>query len=670
MFVNNCGTDSGNANLGQLLQSSRMAALLSQEELAARSGLSVRTIRNLERGRVSIPRGESIRLLADALEMDDRTRDTFMRSRPVLVSDDRAAVTVEHQPSEHVQFTAWKELLGQLQDLIRVLPPGKRIIAAVHGVAGAGKTALAVHLATKIADQFPDGQLYLNLGATRPAPLTPADVVGGLLGGLGVDPVPARFADRITAFRSHLDGRRLFIVLDDANEEQVSPLVSPSSGSVVVVTSRFRLEGLAKATHFALDGAGSAPALALALAAAADSGQPPAGTPSRSRSMPRRPGHEQQLGRARRRIVHLDSAAPASAAVPSQLPTDIAVFAGRRDEIATLDRIVADGNAQPTATTIVALSGGAGVGKTALAVHWAHRVRDTFPDGQMYLDLGGFGPAMSPMEPAEATGVFLSALGVPDARIPAGLVARTTLYRSMLAGRRALVVLDNARDADQVRPLLPGTGGCVVVLTSRTQLSALVEMEGAYSMNVGLPTDEDAHELIARRIGLDRAGVESAAVSEIVAQCGRLPSAMATVATRAAMSPQFPLSTLAAELRVAEGSLDAFLRRDVATSIRTAFSWSYLALSPDAATLFRSFGRGTADDMTTAAAMVLTGMPEDRVQNALTELCRAHLVTEHRPYRYTMHKLSRAYAAELMTESFSLPHRESPHDEVTWFRLA
>lgn len=637
--MNNCGADSGNANLGQLLQSSRMAALLSQEELAARSGLSVRTIRNLERGRVSIPRGESIRLLADALEMDDRTRDTFMRSRPVLVSDDRAAVTVDHQPSEHVQLTAWKELLGQLQDLIRVLPPGKRIIAAVHGVAGAGKTALAVHLATKIADQFPDGQLYLNLGATRPAPLTPADVVGGLLGGLGVDPVPARFADRITAFRAHLDGRRLFIVLDDANEEQVSPLVSPSSGSVVVVTSRFRLEGLAKATHFALDGAGSAPALALVLAAAADSGQPPAGT-------------------------------PASAAVPSQLPTDIAVFAGRTEEIATLDRIVADGNAQPTATTIVALSGGAGVGKTALAVRWAHRVCDTFPDGQMYVDLGGFGPAMSPMEPAEATGVFLSALGVPDARIPAGLVARTTLYRSLLAGRRALVVLDNARDADQVRPLLPGTGGCVVVLTSRTQLSALVEMEGAYSMNVGLPTDEDAHELIARRIGLDRAAAESAAVSEIVAQCGRLPSAMATVATRAAMSPRFPLSTLAAELRVAEGSLDAFLRRDVATSIRTAFSWSYLALSPDAATLFRSFGRGTADDMTTAAAMVLTGMPEDRVQNALTELCRAHLVTEHRPYRYTMHKLSRAYAAELMTESFSLPHRESPHDEVTWFRLA
>ncbi|MFD0823350.1 AAA family ATPase, partial [Micromonospora zhanjiangensis] len=192
-------------------------------------------------------------------------------------------------------------------------------------------------------------------------------------------------------------------------------------------------------------------------------------------------------------------------AVPAQLPLDIPGFLGRDEELDRLAAVLRAGAARPTAVTVCVLSGTAGVGKTTLAVHWAHRVRDRFPDGQLYVNLRGFDPTGTAVSSGDAVRAFLAALGVAPHRVPDDPSARTALYRSLLAGRRVLVVLDNARDAEQVRPLLPGSPDCLVLVTSRNQLTSLVAGEGAHPVRLDLLTDDDARGLLAARIGADRA---------------------------------------------------------------------------------------------------------------------------------------------------------------------
>ncbi|MFD9698375.1 BTAD domain-containing putative transcriptional regulator [Lentzea sp. NPDC059081] len=301
--------------------------------------------------------------------------------------------------------------------------------------------------------------------------------------------------------------------------------------------------------------------------------------------------------------------------VPRQLPARPRSFVGRAGELASLDALLAG------RTPVVAVSGTAGVGKTALAVHWAHRVADRFPDGQLHVDLRGFGPRPA-MTPGEAMRAVLDALG---------LDVRTDLYRSALAGKRVLVVLDNARDADQVRPLLPGGPGGLVLVTSRTRLPGLVAADGAHPVALGLLSTTESRELVTARLGV----APSAAVDEIVRRCAGLPLALSVVAARVACTG-FSLESIAAELR---DGLDPFDAGDPATDLRAVFSWSYRALSPEAARVFRELGAGVAAEVV-----------ENR--QALTELTRAHLLTEHRPGRYALHELLRAYAAEL-AQSFS-----------------
>ncbi|MGX7673340.1 tetratricopeptide repeat protein [Plantactinospora sp. DSM 117369] len=350
----------------------------------------------------------------------------------------------------------------------------------------------------------------------------------------------------------------------------------------------------------------------------------------------------------------LDRAAPAPLAVaapdrrvPAQLPPDVYGFAGRSNELDQLDTILDAAAEQPTAVVISALSGTAGVGKTALAVHWAHRVADRFGDGQLYVNLRGFDPGGSVMNPAEAVRGFLDAFAVPPQQIPAGLDAQIGLYRSLLAGRRVLVVLDNVRDADQVRPLLPGAPGCLVVVTSRNQLSGLVAAEGARPIALDLLSVDEARQLLTRRLGAARVAVELPAVDEIIARCARLPLALAIVAARAAIDPRLPLATLAGELRDARGSLDAFAGADAAIDARSVFSWSYRALSPGAARLFRLLGVHPGPDIGLPAAASLGGSPPAHVGPLLAELTRAHLVAKQAPGRFAFHDLLRAYAAEL-----------------------
>ena len=299
----------------------------------------------------------------------------------------------------------------------------------------------------------------------------------------------------------------------------------------------------------------------------------------------------------RQRILNMDPtlldptpvASPASrlralAPVPAQLPGDVAHFTGRVEQLNTLTELSA--RAGGTAA-VTAIAGSAGIGKTALAMHWAHRHADSFPDGQLYVNLRGFDPAGTPVPAEAAIHGFLDALGVEPAQIPPGLEERAGLYRSLLAGRRMLVVLDNARDADQVRPLLPGSAGCLVLVTSRDQLSGLIAVHGAQSLTLDLLTPEEARDLLTHRLGAARVAMQSEVVGELVELCARLPLALNITAARAAMRPGFPLAVFAAELRETRDRLAVLDAGDPATNVRAAFSWSYQTLSPAAARMFR-----------------------------------------------------------------------------------
>ena len=342
---------------------------------------------------------------------------------------------------------------------------------------------------------------------------------------------------------------------------------------------------------------------------------------------------------------------------PAQLPSAMPAFTGRTAELASLDALAGldvvaphasgGGPAAPGTAAVWAVSGTAGVGKTALVVHWAHRAAGRFPDGQLYVNLRGFDPAGAALDPGQALRGFLDAFGVPAARIPADVDAQAGLYRSLLAGKRVLVVLDNARSAEQVRPLLPGSPGCLAVVTSRDQLAGLVATEGARPLALDLLTAADARELLVRRLGAGRVAGEPEAVEAIIAACARLPLALTVAAARAVTRPGFPLAAVAAELRESGSALDPFDGGDLATDVRAVFSWSYHALSAGAAQLFRRLGLYPGPDVSVAAAASLAGTPPGQARMVLAELTRAHLLAEHVPGRYTLHDLLRAYAREL-----------------------
>ncbi|GAB3157975.1 hypothetical protein GCM10027290_60270 [Micromonospora sonneratiae] len=348
----------------------------------------------------------------------------------------------------------------------------------------------------------------------------------------------------------------------------------------------------------------------------------------------------------RRRRAPDGEPVPAGWPAPRQLPADVPHFVGRMAQLAELDTHLEAGGRVPGIRCSV-LSGTAGVGKTALAVHWAHRMASRFPDGQLYADLRGFHPAGAQLDPAEVLRDFLHALGIPAPRMPVSLPALVGLYRSLLAERQVLVLLDNARDAEQVRPLLPGAPGCLVLVTSRNQLPGLTITDGARSLMLALPPFAEARQLLAARLGTARVAAEPATVDQLVNSCARLPLALAIVAARASTHPTVPLAALAIHLRGTCRELDAFAVEDCATDVRALFSCSYLSLSEPAATLFRLLGTHPGPDISAPAAAVLAGVPLARVSRSLAELSRAHLVTEHTPGRYSFHDLLRAYAAEL-----------------------
>jgi tetratricopeptide (TPR) repeat protein len=331
---------------------------------------------------------------------------------------------------------------------------------------------------------------------------------------------------------------------------------------------------------------------------------------------------------------------------PSLLPAPPPYFTGRSGALGLLDRALAgaDGSA---AGPVCVIAGMAGVGKSSLAVHWAHAVAEQFPDGQLFVNLRGYDATGARIEPAQAIRSFLDALTPPPHRVPASPEARADLYRSLLAGRRALIVLDNAADAEHVRPLLPGSPGCLTVVTSRTQLASLVAIEGARPVQLDLLPEDEARALLARRIGAERTAAEPAAVADILARCAGLPLALAVVSARAALEVDTPLAELAEQLRDARAALDPLPGGDLATDLRAVFSHSYRRLSPPTARLFRLLGLHAGPDIGIAAAASLAGTDRAEAGRLLAELSDAHLVVARADQRYAFHDLLAAYAAEL-----------------------
>jgi DNA-binding SARP family transcriptional activator len=350
--------------------------------------------------------------------------------------------------------------------------------------------------------------------------------------------------------------------------------------------------------------------------------------------------------------------------VPRQLPALVPHFAGRVDELRELMSLVDPAaDEAPGAMVISAIGGTAGVGKTALAVHWAHQVADRFPDGQLYVNLRGFDPSGTPATPAEAIWGFLDALGVPPGRIPPAPQAQAGLYRSLLADKRMLIVADNARDEQQVRPLLPASPGTLVLVTSRCELAGLAA-DGARLLTLDVLIHDEAVQLLTARLGAARAAAERAAVGQIARLCAYLPLALAVAAARAAARPGFPLAVLAAELADSEGRLDALDAGDPASSVRAVFSWSTRQLSAEAKRMFGLLGIHPGPDISVPAAASLVGRAQPQSRRLLRELARAHLVAEHLPGRYTFHDLLRAYAAEQALHTGSQADRDAATGRV------
>jgi DNA-binding SARP family transcriptional activator/tetratricopeptide (TPR) repeat protein len=346
--------------------------------------------------------------------------------------------------------------------------------------------------------------------------------------------------------------------------------------------------------------------------------------------------------------------------VPRQLPAAGLHFVGRDAEISAFMKLVADAcgisddrdadsapDILPGAIPIVIITGTAGVGKTALALRLGHLVANRFTDGQLYLDLRGFDPALDPLPTGAAIRSLLDGLHVPSDQIPAGLDAQAGLYRSMLAGRRILIVLDNAASASQVRPLLPGGGRCLVIVTSRRQLAPLAATEGARILTVDVFTETEADELLAVRLGEARLTADPAATAELIAECARLPIALSIVAARAESRPAFPLAAIAGELRDARRRLDALDGGEDSIDARAVFSWSYEQLPAPAASMFRLLGLHPGPDITEAAAASLGGISRPQAARLLRQLAANCLLTEHIPGRFAFHDLLRLYAAEM-----------------------
>ena len=334
----------------------------------------------------------------------------------------------------------------------------------------------------------------------------------------------------------------------------------------------------------------------------------------------------------------------------------MANFVGRERELAQLDESLAG----PSPRSVVVVTGTAGIGKTMLALHWAHGVAHRFPDGQLYADLRGYAPD-EPVPPAQVLARFLRSLGVDTRDMPADADELAAHYRTALADRRMLVLLDNARDAEQVRPLLPGAGSCHVVVTSRDDLSGLTMASGALRVEVGtLPVAVSA-KLLGRLLS-NRCVHDPAARTAVASRCGGLPLALRLAAEVATARPGQPLGHLVSQIDGGTGALSTLECDSV--SLRSAFSWSYRSLPADAAVAFTLLGLHPGPAVDAYGLAALAGTPLAHAAAQLRVLARAHLVGSGGGPRFTLHELVRAYAAELAAETLPGPDRDQARSRL------
>ncbi|MEU6414602.1 tetratricopeptide repeat protein [Microbispora sp. NPDC046933] len=367
--------------------------------------------------------------------------------------------------------------------------------------------------------------------------------------------------------------------------------------------------------------------------------------------------------------VHFHGPVSAPAHVPRQLPGDVRGFVNRVNELDRLRRVLIPDGDLFRSNGVCVIAGTAGVGKTALALHWAHQIRERFPDGQLYVNLRGYDPGQ-PVTASEVLDRFLRALDVPAAAIPPDLETRSAMYRSLLAGRRMLVVLDNAAKAAQVRPLLPGTDTCLVIVTSRDRLSGLMVREGAHRVTVDTLHESEALELI-RRVTADYRGEDDPQeLAELARLCARLPLALRIAAERAASRPWMPLRELIQDLRDESALWDALTAEsgDEADAVRTVFAWSYRALPEPAARAFRLLGLHPTPEFGVPVVAATVASTPGQARQMLDTLVGAHLIEQIGPDRYQFHDLMRAYAVDqAIGEESAESLQEVLRRVVTWY---
>lgn len=354
---------------------------------------------------------------------------------------------------------------------------------------------------------------------------------------------------------------------------------------------------------------------------------------------------------------------------PRLLPADISDFVGRERYLNHLAELVdAPDRAGPATVIISAIDGTPGVGKTTLAVHWAHSAAREFPDGQIYLNLQGYAP-VPPIKPRRALGTLLQLLGLPADRIPSTVDARSRAYRKLLADRRALIVLDNAATPEQVRPLLPGASGCVVLITSRSRLGGLAVRDGADLLTLDTLSPEESLDLFEGVLGPDRVAAERAAARDVAALCGHLPLALRIAAVRLAMRANFLFEDVLEELKPEDERLDGLSQTaDEHAAVRHVFSWSYDKLSEEERRAFRllSLHRGATIPAEAAEAVLDRGRAETR--RLLESLADAHLLESDRPRRFHFHDLLRLYAQERGADDDSEQARRTALERLlSWY---
>lgn len=669
--------DWGSRTFGEALRAHRERANLTQRELAERAGVSVRAVRYIEQGQVERPRADSMRRLAEVVGLTVE------------------AVASQPEPPREV---LWLGVLGPLEARrdgrpvevgplkvrcllgLLALQPNKvvsreEIIDALWGERPPDSYVNLVHTYIARLRKIIEPETDVLISSTRGGYQLTADEHHLDLMRFDELAARARAAQRddpssaLTLFEQALQCWRAPLLADLPANLRQHPVAVAVSARRLAAALRCAdtalacdegyeqvIEQLRGVAHQEPLHEGLHARLMLALAG---SGQPAAALRLFAQIRGRladelgiEPGAE--IKAAHLRIVrHERSQATPGAGVarsrpvPAQLPTDVTGFTGRADHLDRLDALLPNGDEERnTAVVISAIAGTAGVGKTALAVHWAHRVRDRFPDGQLYVNLRGYSPG-PPMRPLEAITRFLHTLGVPAERVPAEEEEAASLYRTLLANRRTLILLDNAASADQVRPLLPGSPGCLVLVTSRDRLIGLTATEGAHRLTLDVLDPADARVLLMKMLGENRALAEPESVDELAEACAYLPLALRIASANLTSVPHTSVAAYTAELR-ARGRLTALtVDGDERGAVHAAFDVSHARLDPDARRLFRLLGLVPGPDFTIDAAAALIGGSTRDGRQLLDKLAAAHLIHEYVAGRYQFHDLLREYAGML-----------------------